>query len=163
LSAGSLSRIEQRIAEGAYVLAPAAPVELNGARRAGWWLIDGATGYVRDELDNGTGGVSLVMGASRFGSLLPGIPDIRFSEATERSLLQRISDTASKAFKRVGCAVRTPLKVASLVLTVYGSAASSDATAAKNVAQYLVTEQADRGRRAAKAARDAAEKAGGSC
>jgi hypothetical protein len=41
--------------EGLVVVAPAAPIEVDGTARTGWWEIDPATGLARDRLDDGGG------------------------------------------------------------------------------------------------------------
>jgi hypothetical protein len=47
--------IDAAVAAGDAVVIPAAPVQLGGAVRVGWWAIDPKTGATTDTMDDGTG------------------------------------------------------------------------------------------------------------
>lgn len=55
----ALARLEGRLSEGWLAVAPERSVTLAGDERAGWWLIDRATGRVIDELDDGRGAANI--------------------------------------------------------------------------------------------------------
>jgi hypothetical protein len=50
--------VSNALAAGWIVIVPERSVELDGVARSGWWLIDPATGWTRDELDTGKGSAS---------------------------------------------------------------------------------------------------------
>jgi transglutaminase-like putative cysteine protease len=56
LSSGAAALIAGHLAAGLIVVVPAAPVEVDGARLSGWWLIDPETGRTTDQLEDGRGG-----------------------------------------------------------------------------------------------------------
>ena len=47
--------LRRALDDGWVAIAPERPVELGGAERVGWWLVDPATGRVADQMDNGMG------------------------------------------------------------------------------------------------------------
>jgi hypothetical protein len=49
------STLRQALDDGWIAVAPERPVELGGAERVGWWLVDPATGRVADQMDDGMG------------------------------------------------------------------------------------------------------------
>ncbi len=51
----TLARLRESIATGRVAVAPERPLPIAGADRAGWWLIDPATGVTTDQLDDGRG------------------------------------------------------------------------------------------------------------
>lgn len=53
VAADVAARVRAATADGAVVVAPAAPVQLAGAQRFGWWRVDPATGETIGVMDNG--------------------------------------------------------------------------------------------------------------
>jgi hypothetical protein len=50
-----LARIQAALDLGMIVVVPEAPVTVDGADVSGWWLIDPATGQIRDQVEDGRG------------------------------------------------------------------------------------------------------------
>jgi hypothetical protein len=53
------------VQNGAIVIVPEQPVDLNGTPVSGWWVIDPLTGRTWDQLQNGKGSASTTIPVSR--------------------------------------------------------------------------------------------------
>lgn len=87
----ALARIDAAIAAGSLVIAPASTPLVDGVDVLAWFALDPATGLVRDEHENG-----------------------RHTETVEYSgQMPRVVTTADR-FRRLGCAIRAPLAIATV-------------------------------------------------
>jgi hypothetical protein len=133
------ARLARNLEEGRAVLVPARAVLVAGEERLGWWLLDPRTGLVRDEFEDGR------------------------HQGGEYAVTQQPSRQAAPTFRmRVGCTVARTFSVVSIVLGL----ASGNVAGAQESTRVLwqearMAEAAEKARRAAEGARDAA--GGGAC
>ena len=111
--------IERALADGWFAVTPVRSVEINGADRSGWWLIDPLTGQTRDQLDNGRSHASLIIPT---GGLLPEV-------LTGRAILSWIVRAPGAAFRFVGRKALCIFMFAGVIISgaAFGVAASSAA------------------------------------
>jgi hypothetical protein len=128
----ALARIEARLSEGFSLLVPETPADFDGTTASAWWLVDPATGIVRDEHESG-----------------------RHQASAEQASGVSRSVSMMNHFRRLGCRLNKPLAGVFLVLFL-----TTGASSASPVYRPLAAvASAARKAQAAEAQRKAAEQA----
>jgi len=89
----AIARMQARLAQGYSLLVPPAPVTVGDGAATAWWLIDPASGIIRDEHENGL-----------------------HTESTEYTILEGRTLTTMERFRRFGCRVARPVATAAMLL-----------------------------------------------
>ena len=131
-SPGALARIEARLQDGYSVLVPERPVSVDGVPASAWWVIDAASGVVRDEHENG-----------------------RHSESAEYTINTGQSLSTMDRFRRFGCRIARPVATAALLLFL-GTGAGGGSPLYEPLSEVV---EAANAAREAEAGRKAAEQA----
>lgn len=117
------ARLTRALREGSIAILPAESVEIAGAPRSGWWLIDPLSGATRDERDDGRGFAAFSIrqpGTTKLGPI-----------TEETTLLDIMIDVAIwylKYKRRINCILGAAAVVLGLAGMLYNAAAAGSGT-----------------------------------